>query len=127
MPNLGEKTRIIQDYGLRIGKIDLISNAYIAIGEIAAVFGETSTVWDQDNVDEFDRIATLQNTLGNAQQFDFYVSGNAPENQGHFQIIPKEDAELALSLEINPSLRRSLQNRSIWKGEGQHAKHTCCK
>jgi len=127
MPNLGEKTRIIQDYGLRIGKIDLISNAYIAIGEIAAVFGETSTVWDQDNVDEFDRIATLQNTLGNAQQFDFYVSGNAPENQGHFHIIPKEDAELALSLEINPSLRRSLQNRSIWKGEGQHAKHTCCK
>jgi len=30
-------------------------------------------------------------------------------------------------MEINPSLRRSLQNRSIWKGEGQHAKHTCCK
>jgi hypothetical protein len=65
--------------------------------------------------------------MGNAQQFDFYVSGNAPGNQGHFHIIPKEDAELALSMEINPSLRRSLQNRSIWKGEGQHAKHTCCK
>jgi len=79
MPNLGEKTRIIQDYGLRIGKVDLISNTYIAIGEIAAVFGETSTVWDQDDVDEFDRIATLQNTTGNAQQFDFYVSGNAAQ------------------------------------------------
>jgi len=97
------------------------------MGEIAAVFGETSTVWDQDDVDEFDRIATLRNTLGNAQQFDFYVSRNAPGNQGHFHIIPKEDAKLAQSLEINPSLRRSLQNRSIWKGEGQHAKHTCCK
>jgi len=127
MPNLSEKTRIIQDYGLRIGKVDLISNTYIAIGEIAAVFGETSTVWDQDDLDEFDRIATLQNTTGNAQEFDFYVSGTAPGNQGHFHIIPKEDAELGLSLEINPSLRRSLQNRSIWKGEGQHAKHTCCK
>jgi len=127
MPNLGGKTRIIQDYGLRIGKVDLISNTHIAIGEIAAVFGETSTVWDQDDVDEFDCIATLQNTMGNAQQFDFYVSGNAPGNQGHFHIIPKVDAELALSMENNPPLRRSLQNRSIWKGEGQHAKHTCCK
>jgi len=54
----------------------------------------------------------------------FYVSGNAPGNQGHFHIIPTEDAELALSMEINPSLRWSLQNRFIWKGEGQHAKHT---
>ena len=51
MPNLGEKNRIIKDYGLRNGKVDLISNTYIAEGEIAAVFGETSTVWDQDDVD----------------------------------------------------------------------------
>ena len=71
MPNLGEKNRIIQDYGLRIGKVDLISNTYIAVGEIAAVFGETSTVLDQDDVDELDRIATQQNTIGNTQQFDF--------------------------------------------------------
>jgi len=27
----------------------------------------------------------------------------------------------------NPSFRHSLQNSSIWKGEGQHAKHKCCK
>ena len=46
------------DYGLRIGKVDLISNTNIGIDEIAEVFGETSTVWDQDDVDEFDRIAT---------------------------------------------------------------------
>jgi len=71
MPNLGEKNRIIQDYGLRIGKVDLISNTYIAVGEIAAVFGETSTVLDQDDIDELDRIATQQNTIGNTQQFDF--------------------------------------------------------
>jgi len=121
------KTRIVKDYGLRNGKVDLISNTYIAVGEIAAVFGETSTVWDQDDVDEFDRIAIQHNTIGNAQQFEFYVSGNTPGNQGHFHIIPKEDAELALSMKINPSLRYSLQNRSIWKGEGQHAKHTCYK
>ena len=127
MPNLSDKTRIIQDYGLRIGKVDFISNTHIATSEIAAVFGEMSTVWDQDDVDEFDCIATLQNTGKNVQQFDFYVSGNAPGNQGHFHIIPKEEAELALSMEINPSLRRSLQNRSMWKGEGQHAKHMCCK
>jgi len=127
MPNFGGKPRIIQDYGLRIGKVDLISNTHIDTGEIAAVFGETSIVWDQEDVDEFDCIATLQNTGGDVQQFEFNVSGNAPGNQGHFHIIPKEDAELPLSVEINPSLRRSLQNSSIWKGEGQHAKHTCCK
>jgi len=96
MPNLGEKNRIIQDYGLRIGKVDLISNTYIAVGEIAAVFGETSTVLDQDDVDELDRIATQQNTIGNTQQFDFYVSGNTPGNQGHFHLVPKWNAELAL-------------------------------
>jgi len=127
MPNPGGKTRIIEDYSLRIGKVDLILNTQIAIGEIATVFRETSTVWDQDDVDEFDRIATQQNTMGIAQQFDLYVSANTPGNQDHFHIIPKEDAELALSMEINPSLRQLLQNRSTWKGEGQHAKHTCCK
>jgi len=69
MPNPGGKTRIIEDYSLRIGKVDLILNTQIAIGEIATVFRETSTVWDQDDVDEFDRIATQQNTMGIAQQF----------------------------------------------------------
>jgi len=33
MPHLGRKTRIIQDYGLRTGKADLISNTRIARGE----------------------------------------------------------------------------------------------
>jgi len=63
LPNLGGKTRIIQDYGLRTGIVDLISNTHIAVGEIAAIFGETSTVWDQDDVDEFDRIATHHDTI----------------------------------------------------------------
>ena len=81
----------------------LISNTYTTVGEIAAVFGETSTVWDQDDVDEFDCIAIEHNTIENAQQFDFYVSRNTPGNQGHFHIIPKEDAELALSMKRNAS------------------------
>ena len=127
LPSLVGKPRIVKDCGLRNGKADLISNTYIAEGEIAAVFGETSTVWAQDDVDEFDRIVIQHNTKGNAQQFEFYVSGNTPGNQGHFHFIPREDAELALSMEINPSLRHSLQKRNVWKGEGQYAKHTCCK
>ena len=125
LPNLDGKPRIIQDYGLRIGIVDLISNTKIAAGEIAAIFGETSTIWDQVDVDEFDRIATQHNTIDNTQQFEFYVSGNTPGNQGCFHIIPKEDV-LALSMTIHPFLRNSLQKRSIWKGKGQHAKHTCC-
>jgi len=127
LPNLGGKPKIIQDYGLRIGVVDLKSNTHIAVGEIAAVFGETSAVWDHNDVDEFDHIAAQQNTIENTQQFTFYVSGSTPGNQGRFHIIPKEDAELALSMKINPSLRHSLHDRSIWKGEGQHAKHTCCR
>jgi len=67
MPNFGEKTSSIQDYGLRSGKVDLISNTHIATSEIAAVFGETSIVWDQEDVDEFDCITTLHNTGGNVQ------------------------------------------------------------
>ena len=127
MPNLGGKTRIIQDYGLNSGISDLISNTHIALGQVAAFFGETSTVGDQDEVDEFDRIATQHNMTANARQFECYVSGNTPGNQGCFHIIPQEDAELALSMTISPSLRHSLQKKSTWKGEGQHAKHTCCK
>jgi len=118
--NLGGKTRIIQDYSLRIGVVDLISNTHIAIGEIVAVFGETSTVWNHNDVGEFDRIATQQNTIDNTQQFEFYSSGNTSGNQGHFHIIPKEDAELALSMTIDPFLRHSLHNRSIWKVVGLH-------
>jgi len=34
---------------------------------------------------------------------------------------------LALSITISPPLRHSLNKRSNWKGEGQHAKHTCCQ
>jgi len=75
LQNLGRKPRTIQDYGLRIGVVDLISNTHIAVSEIAAVFGETSTVWDHNDVDEFDRIATQQNTIDDTQQFKFYVSG----------------------------------------------------
>ena len=124
MPNLGGKTRIIQDYGLNSGISDLITNTRIAIGEVAAIVGETSTIGDQEAADEFDRIATQHITTANTRQFDFYVSGNIPGNQGHFHIIPKEDTEFALSMTISPSL---LQKRSNWKGEGQHAKHTCCQ
>jgi len=81
LPNLGGKTRILQDYGLRTGTVDLISNTHIAVGEIAAIFGETSTVWDQDDVDEFDRIATQHNTRDNKQQFEFYVSETLRETK----------------------------------------------
>jgi len=76
LPNLGGITRTIQDYGLRNGVVDLISNTHIALGEITAVIRETSTVWEHNNADEFDRIATQQNTIDNTQQFKFYVSGN---------------------------------------------------
>jgi len=107
LPNLGGKPSTIQDYGLRIGVVDLISNTHITVGEIAAVFEETSTGWDHNDVDELDRIATQQNTIDNTQQFKFYVSGNTPGNQGRFRIIPMEDAELAISMKINPSLRHS--------------------
>jgi len=89
MPNFPGKPRSIQDYGLRSGKVDLISITHIATGEIAAVFGETSMVWDQEDVDEFDCITTLHNTGGNAQPFEFYLSGNAPGNQSHFLIIQR--------------------------------------
>jgi len=71
LPNLGGKTRLIQDYGIA----DLISNTHIAGGEVAAIFGEMSTVWDQDDVDEFDRTATQHDTTENTQQIEFYVSG----------------------------------------------------
>ena len=101
---MAKQNRIIQDYSLCIGIADLISNTNIAVGEVAVIFGETSTVWDQDDVDEFDRIATQHNTADNTQQFEFYVSGNTPGNQDRFHIIPKKDVELALSMTINPSL-----------------------
>jgi len=55
------------------------------------------------------------------------VSGSNPENQCHLHIVPCEDAELALSMEITSYLRHSLQSRSEWKGVGQSVNHSCCK
>ena len=55
------------------------------------------------------------------------MSGSNPENQCHLHVIPCEDAELALSLEITSSLRQSLQSRTEWKGVGQSANHTSYK
>ena len=80
LPSLVEKAGIVKDYGLRNGNADLLLNTYMTKGEIAADFGETSTVWAQDDVDEFDRIAIQLNTIENAQQFEFYVSVKTPRN-----------------------------------------------
>jgi len=123
-----EKSRVVKDYGLRGGNAELISNTCIAEGEIVAVFGEMATIWSQDDVREFERVAVQQNAIeSDVQKFEFYVSGSNPENQCHLHIVPCEDAELALSMEITSSLRHSLQKRSEWKGVGQSANHTCCK
>jgi len=42
LPRLAEKSRVVRDYGLRSSNAELISNTYIAEGEIVAVFGETA-------------------------------------------------------------------------------------
>jgi len=112
------------DYGLRSGNAELISNMCIAEGEIDAVFGETATIGSQDDVCEFERAAVKQNAIeSDVPKFEFYVSGS----KCHLHVVPCEDAELALSLEITSSLRHSLQSRSEWKGVGQSTNHTCCK
>jgi len=64
-----------------------------------------ATIWAQDDVREFKLIATQQNAIEiEIQRFEFYVSGNTPENQCHLHIVPYEDAELALSMEFILSL-----------------------
>ena len=57
LPRLAEKFRVVEDYGLRSGKAELISKTCIAEGEIVAVFREAATIWFQDEVCEFERIA----------------------------------------------------------------------
>ena len=92
------------------------------------VFGETATIWSQDDVHEFEHVAVKQNAIeSDVQKFEFYVSGSNPENQCHLHIVPCEDTELALSMEITSYLRHSLQSRSEWKGVGQSVNHSCCK
>jgi len=128
LPHLAEKSRVVKDYGLRSGNAELISNTCIAEGEFVAVFAETVTIWSQDEVLEFERVAIKQNAIeSDVQEFEFYVSGSNPENQCHLHIVPCEDAELFLSMEITSSLQHSLQSRCEWKGVRQSANHTCCK
>ena len=125
---LAGKSRVVKDYGLRSGNAELISNTYITGGEIVAVFGETAAIWSQDDVCEFKRVAVKQNVSGSdGGKCKFYVGGSNPENQCHLHVVPCKDADLALSMEITPSLRHLLQSRSEWKGVGQFANHTCCK
>ena len=110
-PRLAEKSRVVKDYGLRSGNAELISNTYIAGGKIIAVFSDAC---------EFERVAVHQNASGSdGKTCKFYVSGSNPENQCHLYVVPCEDADLALSTEITPSLRHLLQSRSEWKGVGQ--------
>ena len=61
--HLGGKSRVVKDYGLRSGNAELISNTCIAEGEIVAVFGETATIWSQDEVREFERVAVKQSAI----------------------------------------------------------------
>jgi len=66
-------------------------NTRIANDEIVAVFGETATIWSQDDVREFERVAIKQNdTEFDVQKFEFYVSGSNPENQFHLHVVPCE-------------------------------------
>ena len=105
MPRLAEKSRVVKDHGLRIGNAELISNTCITEGEIVAVFGETATIWSQDEEREFERVAVKQNAIkSDVQKFESYVGGSNPENQCHLYVVPCEDAELALSMEISSSL-----------------------
>ena len=61
--------------------------------------------WSQDEVREFERVAVKQNAIeSDVQKFEFYVSGSNPENQRHLHVVPCEDAELALSMEITSAL-----------------------
>ena len=106
LSRLAEKSRVVKDYGLRSENAELISNTCIAGGEIVAIFGQTATIWSQDEVREFDRVAVKQNAIErDVQKFEFYVNGSNPENQCHLHVVPCEDAELALSMEITSSLR----------------------
>ena len=67
-----KKSRVVKDYGLRSGNTALILNTCIAKGEIVAVFGETATIWSQDHVCEFERVAVKQNAIeSDVQQFEF--------------------------------------------------------
>ena len=122
----GERTLVVF---LNYGLVFVLTTQYWGLfceGGIVAVFGEMATIWSQDDVREFERVAVQQNAIeSGVQKFEFYVCGSNPENQCQFHILPCEDAEL--SMEITSSLRHSLQKRSEWIGVGQSANHTCCK
>jgi len=81
-------SRVVKDYGIRSGNAELILNTCIAEGEIIAVFEETATIWSQDDVREFERVAVKQiETESDVQKFEFYVNGSNPENQCHLHIL----------------------------------------
>jgi len=72
LPRFAEKSRVVKDYGLRTGNVELISNTCIAEGEIVAVL-ETATIWPQD-VREFERVTAKQNeTESDVPKLEFYV------------------------------------------------------
>ena len=59
---------------------------------------------------EFERVVVKQNAIeSELQKFEFYMSGSNLENQCHLHIVPCEDAELALSMQITSSLRQNMK------------------
>jgi len=79
MPQLSKKSWVVKDYGLRNGSAELISNTCIAEGEIVAVFGDTATIWAQDDLREFERIATQQNAIESEVQKQDYPDSEMDE------------------------------------------------
>ena len=70
-----ERSRVVKDYGLRNRNAELISNTC----EIVAVYGETATIWAQDDVREFERIATQQNAIESEVQKQDYPDSEMDE------------------------------------------------
>jgi len=119
LPRLAQKSRVVKDYGLRSGNAELIWNTYIAEGEIVAVFGETATIWSQDDVCEFERVAVKQNdTESDVPKFEFITVQAMQEHEdGNVLTTVKSDvtAVLRAKREIQPGefLRYQYTDQSV--------------
>jgi len=88
------------------------------------------TIWTREDVEKILSVADKQNeTKSDAQKFQYNISSSNSEPHCHLHVVTCEDVELALSMDIKPSLRHTLMSRSEWKGgwQSQSANRTCCK
>jgi len=131
LPRLAKKCRVSRTMDTEVEMLSTSRTRASPKVKLLQSSGRRQQYGLKTKIREFERVAAKQNVIkSDVQKFEFYVSGSNPETQCHLHVVPCEDADLALSMEITSSLRHSLlnyQNLPFFSNTIFSCPHSLCK